>query len=226
MFVFSNLATSLDGKIATTDRSFFPLGTPEDRKHMQVLRRRCDALLMGATTFRVYRKPCLIPGVAISAQPANILLSSALEGISPQWDFFLKKGLRRILLVGPEAPKARLKKFEATCEIYTLGKMTKRHPRALQILELLKNAGIKRLLIEGGGNVMWDFASLDLIDEYHVTLTPKIVGGNQAPTLVDGEGFNPRDILNLKLQQCRIVGDELYLTYRGRKGESSIPLGI
>ena len=60
---------------------------------------------------------------------------------------------------------------------------------------------------------MWDFVRENLIDEYHVTLTPKLVGGREAPTLVDGDGFEPRDILNLRLKSCRKVGDELYLVY-------------
>ena len=61
---------------------------------------------------------------------------------------------------------------------------------------------------------MWDFASQNLIDEYYVTLTPKIVGGENSPTLVEGLGFKPSEILDLKLARCRRVGDELYLTYR------------
>jgi riboflavin biosynthesis pyrimidine reductase len=44
IFVFSNLATSVDGKIATQSREFFPLGTPADWKQMQVLRREADAI--------------------------------------------------------------------------------------------------------------------------------------------------------------------------------------
>lgn len=61
---------------------------------------------------------------------------------------------------------------------------------------------------------MWDFVSQNLIDEYHLTLTPKIIGGDDSPTLVEGTGFSPKDILKLKLHRCRRLGDELYLTYR------------
>jgi 5-amino-6-(5-phosphoribosylamino)uracil reductase len=67
---------------------------------------------------------------------------------------------------------------------------------------------------------MWDFASQDLIDEYHVTITPRVLGGIQAPTLVDGPGLEPKQAVNLKLMQCRVESDELYLIYRktGRRG--------
>src|SRR6478672_6851800 len=52
MFIFSNLAISLDGKIGTRKRNLFPLGTAEDRREMNILRLQCDALLMGASTLR------------------------------------------------------------------------------------------------------------------------------------------------------------------------------
>jgi riboflavin biosynthesis pyrimidine reductase len=60
---------------------------------------------------------------------------------------------------------------------------------------------------------MWNFVKYNLIDEYHVTLTPRLLGGAQSPTLIDGEGFTPPQTLNLKLRQCRVVGNEVYLTY-------------
>lgn len=217
-FVFSNLATSLDGKIATVSRVHFPLGTPADREQMQVLRRQCDAILMGATTLRAYKKFCSTRGATV--QPANVIVSSRLEGISPSWDFFKNPKHRRILCVAPGAPASAIQKFSKTCEVIVLKKPTPKNPTAVQLVDALAGRGFKRLLVEGGGGLMWDFASEDLIDEYHVTLTPRVLGGVKAPTLVDGEGLEPKEVVNLKLAQCRVLGDELYLIYRktGRRG--------
>ena len=50
MFVRSNLAISLDGKIATASREMISLGTPYDRRLMQVFRKKSDVVLMGAST--------------------------------------------------------------------------------------------------------------------------------------------------------------------------------
>jgi riboflavin-specific deaminase-like protein len=217
MFVFSNLATSLDGKIATADRSFFPLGTLADRKLMQVLRKKSDVVLFGASTLRTFQKPCTVTGPAakgLKRQPANAVLSSTLEGISPDWPFFTRSGFKRILFVCPQAPAERIRLFEPSCEIIVLDKPNANASAASQALAELKARGYKRVLVEGGGNVMWDFARDNLIDEYYVTLTPRILGGTEAPTLVDGAGFAPRDSLNLKLKSCRKRGNELYLVYK------------
>lgn len=212
-FVFSNLAISLDGKIATASREPFSLGTPADRKQMQVLRKECDALLMGASTLRAYKKFCGVLTWPDSRQPANVIISSALEGISPKWPFFTNPALKRVLFITRKT--ARAKAFEKSCQVVLLNPSKEVAP---QIIQALGRLGYRRLLVEGGGGLMWDFAHLNLIDEYHVTLTPKIVGGIGSPTLVEGEGFTPKEILGLKLKKARVLGDEIYLSYQKRRG--------
>src|SRR4051812_10629253 len=129
MFVFSNLATSLDGKIATSSRKFFPLGTPEDRNQMQVLRKECDAVLMGATTLRTFRKPLLIRDPAFEGeQPINVILSSEMKGISPAWPFFKEKKIRRVIFVSHRADRKKLKPFEKTSQVVVLKKPTTASP--------------------------------------------------------------------------------------------------
>jgi riboflavin-specific deaminase-like protein len=212
MFVFSNLATSLDGKIATKSRELFHLGTPADRKQMQVLRKRADVVVMGGSTLRTFKRFCGVQGR--KKQPANAILSTNLQGISPDWPFFQSLEQQRILLITQPLSPARLKAFAQTSEIVLLKKPSASRPLASQILEALQKRGLAQVLVEGGGGLMWTFASENLIDEYHLTLTPRIIGGTGAPSLVEGSGFNPSEVLNLKLARCRRLGDELYLTYR------------
>lgn len=246
LHVFSNLATSLDGKIATPSRELYPLGTPLDRRRMQELRAQSDVVLFGASSLRAFRLPCTVSGPLarkLKRQPANAVLSSAMEGISPDWPFFKRSGFHRILLVGADATPRQLKPFERSCEIIqlprievaaraiTAKKTAKSSGRGVRrpgdganvardALRELVMRGYSRVLVEGGGQVMWDFVRDDLIDEYHVTLTPKLIGGIDSPTLVDGAGLEPADVLNLKLKKVKRVGDELYLTYckSGRRG--------
>lgn len=219
MKVSSNLAISLDGKIATAKRGFLPLGTPLDRKHMLVLRRKCDVVLMGGQTLRSFRAPCTA-GVGY-ARPMNAILSRNLRSFSPSWRFFTEANLTRILFV-TEKPTARERaRFSHLAEIIVL-RSPSRTSLARQILRELKRRKVSRVLVEGGGGVMWHFACDNLISEYHVTLTPKILGGKDAPTLVDGDGFLPSQVLNLKLLKCRRVKDELYLCY-GRRVNRGLP---
>jgi riboflavin-specific deaminase-like protein len=220
MLIFSNLATSIDGKIATASRAYYPLGTREDRRVMGVLRAQSDAIIVGAGTLRTFHEPMLVDveGAAKTKkptrrkkQPINCVVSSNLEGISPKWTFFTDRQIRRILFTQVGTSQKRIDLFKPLAEIFVLDKKT---PSAVQIVRILEKLGVKKLLVEGGGGLMWDFSKPGLIDEYHVTLTPKVLGGSGAPTLVDGVGFEPKQVLNLKLKECRQFGDELYLVYK------------
>lgn len=215
-FIFSNLATSLDGKINLAGKGHFPLGTKDDWLAMQRFRKKADAIIFGATTLRGFKTACCVEDARWPRhrQPVNVVLSSKLEGISPRWSFFSDPRIRRILITGPDAPAHRVKAFEKSCEVVLLPKLRRGQHLATQVVTELTQRGLNRILVEGGGQVMWEFLKPNLIDELHMTLTPRILGGRDAPTLVEGMGFASKEVLNFRLIRARRLGDELYLTYR------------
>lgn len=226
MFVFSNLATSLDGKIAPHSRVNFLLGTSEDHRMMGIIRAKADAIIIGASTLRAYKSPLLVQGFQKGArksphrnlenQPINIVVSNSLSGISPRWRFFTELRTRKILFVGPNAPAKKIREFEKVAVVIRLKKASTTNSISPQIIRALSKLGVRKLLVEGGGGLMWDFVQHNLIDEYHVTLTPRVIGGTLAPTLVDGTGFTPARVVNLRLRSVRRVKDELFLVYEKR----------
>ena len=50
----------------------------------------------------------------------------------------------------------------------------------------------------------------DLLDELHVTLAPALLGGRDAPTLLEGQGLSMNERRRLRLADVRREGDELY----------------
>lgn len=212
--VFSNLAVSLDGKIATSSREFFPIGSAHDLRLLRKLRDRADAILFGAEVLRSFQKPCLPlkKGVLLT----NVVLSRTLKGIEPSWPFFMSERIKRILYVTGTISAKRRREFEKTSEIVSV---SAENP-ALDILRDLSQRKMTRVGIEGGGALMWEFVKNALIDEYYVTIVPRILGGSTAPTLVDGVGFSPMETLNLRLKRMKRIGNELFLVYVpvGRRG--------
>ncbi len=81
-------------------------------------------------------------------------------------------------------------------------------------MRFLHQAKIKTILLEGGGTTNWDFVNQGLVDEVLVTITPYLVGGQTAKTLVEGEGF-PKisKSLRLKLHKIRRQNNEVILHY-------------
>lgn len=66
-------------------------------------------------------------------------------------------------------------------------------------LQQLKQLGVERLLVEGGGTLNEDLLKHNLVDEINVYIAPLIFGGANAPTFVSGTGFERQHALQLKL---------------------------
>ncbi|HEX5219355.1 MAG TPA: dihydrofolate reductase family protein [Verrucomicrobiae bacterium] len=73
---------------------------------------------------------------------------------------------------------------------------------------------VKRLLCEGGGELHDAIIRAGLLNELHLTISPKIFGGRNAPTLADGTGFAKlADAAQFKLKSAKRIGDEMFLVY-------------
>jgi len=78
---------------------------------------------------------------------------------------------------------------------------------------LRREHGVRRLVCEGGPQIFRALLEADLIDEIHLTLTPHVFGGNQAPTLTGLAGnFLPHSS-RLRLLEMRPVENECFLRY-------------
>ena len=85
-----------------------------------------------------------------------------------------------------------------------------------RVLWTIQKMGIKKILVEGGGEINWSLFSLGIVNELIVTIAPKIVGGRQATTLVEGEGYSRvSQGLKLQLKKVRMQNSgELVLNYK------------
>jgi riboflavin biosynthesis pyrimidine reductase len=86
------------------------------------------------------------------------------------------------------------------------------------ILDELASRGVRTLLIEAGGDLVFQFLAADAVDELYVTVCPLILGGRLSPTLADGVGFSPATARRLSLAHAHRVGDELYCRYVVNRG--------
>ena len=217
--VFTNLAISMDGKITTRDRELFPLGSWKDHYFMDFHRARAHAVLMGAGTLRSFKNAVTVERSKFKSQrkrqgltpnPINIVITSKPD-FDVSWPFFKALNVQRVLAVPSTTPRRLTKKFESVASIFYF-KNQSTFPKEL-INHLHKYFDCKNLLLEGGGGTIFPFAKQDLIDEWNITVTPKIVGGESAPTMVDGEGFLMKDIKTYRLKKLLRYKDELFLQY-------------
>ena len=84
-----------------------------------------------------------------------------------------------------------------------------------KLLKTLSKKGIKKILLEGGGNLNWTFFKQNIIDEVIVTVTPYILGGKDSISLVEGTGFKHlASSKKLVLKKIKRNRNELVLFYR------------
>ncbi|MDE2641128.1 MAG: dihydrofolate reductase family protein [Verrucomicrobiota bacterium] len=223
-FVLINMAMSADGKIAPPHRRFVAFGSRRDHANLLALRATADAVMCGARTVdsapvtldvggAVYERRRLRGG--LGKQNLRIVVSGS-GSVDPGAAIFRHPGSPLIVLSSGQAPKSRLAKLKRLADcVKVCGKNRVALAQALGWLR--REWAVKRLLCEGGGELNFELLRLGLVDELHLTICPKIIGGKDAPTIADGDGFaRLAKAANLKLTRQRVVGDELFTTWRIR----------
>ena len=229
------LAMSADGKIADFKRSPARFGSRVDKAHLEKQIAASDAVLFGARTLDAYGTTLTVTDPTLAQlraqggkprQPVHIVITNSAN-LNPEIHFF-KQPVRRWLLTttaGEFSWKERLQTLHST-----LGIGVQEYPpefekilvfetptREIDILAALKQLAtlhITRLAVLGGGELVASLLELDLIDELWLTVCPLILGGNTAPTPVEGKGFLPDLAPKLQLIEAHTVEQEVFLHYR------------
>jgi 2,5-diamino-6-(ribosylamino)-4(3H)-pyrimidinone 5'-phosphate reductase len=214
-----NMAMSADGKISTRRRETFSLGSSEDRRLMDVLRARCGAVVIGAQTLALDGWAIRVRDAAIRRKraasgkpphPLNVVVSTELD-LPGRAQFFTFEDTEKLVITTKKASPSRIKRFEKVSEVVVIPRS---RVKPADVLEILARRGIKKVLVEGGGALNFSFFRDNLVDELFVTVTPRILGGSDAPTPVDGAGFLADSHVHLELVSSRRRGDEMFLRYR------------
>jgi riboflavin-specific deaminase-like protein len=216
MKVTSNTAISLDGRINTRERRFVFFGSAEDHRRMSRLRAEADAVLVGGATFRNWPHASLPDPVdrgALRARPWNVVVTRSLD-VPLGANFLAEPAIRPLFLTRADSLRDG---FAAEAEGW--GGAGPDLPIAW-ILEQLERRGVERLLVEAGGDLLFQFLAAGALDEMHVTLCPLLAGGD-APALVEGAGFDVADLRRLHLLGAETVDDEVFLRYRVRPADGA-----
>lgn len=210
MKVVSNTAISLDGRINSRQRRAAFLGSARDHARMSRLRADADAILVGGATFRHWPHAAL-PDAAdrsrLRGRPWNVVVSRRLT-LPLDADFFSEPAVRPLLLsradvVGTlSGPGVEHAAWDGGGDDLPIG----------WILEQVERRGVQTLLVEAGGDLLFQFLAAGAIDEMYVTVCPLILGG-KAPTLADGVGFDLVGAPRLGLRSAEVEGDEVFLHY-------------
>ena len=190
-FVIAKFAMTLDGKIAThTGDSQWVTG-PTARRHVQQLRSKCDAIMVGINTV-LHDDPQLTArdedDYPLSRQPLRVVVDSHAR--TPLTARLLgEPGDALIAVAG--ADQARVAALNDTgAQVLSLPEPANGRVDLSSLLATLGQRGIVRLLVEGGGTLLGSLFDQNLVDKVFAFIAPRIVGGQRAPSPVEGRGIS------------------------------------
>jgi 2,5-diamino-6-(ribosylamino)-4(3H)-pyrimidinone 5'-phosphate reductase len=208
--IILNGAISLDGKLATRIGDS-KLSSKKDLIRLHKLRSKVDAILIGKNTVNK-DNPLLTVRYCKGKNPTRIILDSS--GTIPNNSRILQTSnkVKTIIAVSKKITKKnlqRLKKFPV--DVIILGE---NQINVKSLLRNLKKRKIKTILLEGGGSINWEFVKNNLVDEFFITITPYILGGTDAISLVEGKGFDTiLKSAKLRLKSIQRLQNDVILQY-------------
>ena len=208
--VILSAAISIDGKISTRTGDS-KLSSKEDSVRLHKLRSKVDAILIGKNTL-LQDNPLLTVRHTKGKNPTRIILDS--KGTIPINSKIIKTSneIPTIIVVSKKISKTNLLKLQKLpIEIIVAGENS---INLKLLLKKLSSKKIKTVLVEGGGTVHWEFIKNNLFDELIITLSPFLIGGENAISFVEGRGFEKiSNSPTLKLKSIKRLKNHLVLNY-------------
>lgn len=194
MEVVVNAATSVDGKLSSRAREQIAISGPADFDRVDALRAESDAVVVGVGTVLADDPSLTVDSERRKADrqargdppnPARVVADSRLR--TPDDARILSDDAATVLLTTAGADQARADRLgSAGAEVVRAGEDRVDLSAAFERLE---TRGFEQVMVEGGGELIYSLFAADLVDRLSVFVGSLVIGGRDAPTLADGEGF-------------------------------------
>lgn len=212
--VWVNCAASLDGRIAFAGGKRAALSGPEDLVRVHRLRAGSDAILVGVGTV-VKDDPSLrvhweLLGEPAGPNPTRIVVDGS--GRTPTNARVLDGSTPTIVATSERSTRTfppHVKRIVAGSRRVDMGRL----------FSQLYDIGIRKLMVEGGAEILSSVLREGLFDRFSVYYAPIVVGGATAPSMVSGpETLGPEGVAPLELLGLERLGAGYLATY-ARSGQ-------
>lgn len=217
-WVIAKWAMSLDGKIATESGDSKWISSLLSREVVHQIRGRVDAIVVGSRTV-LTDDPMLTARPAGARIATRVVVDSQLS-IPVTSKLVRSSGEFPVLIGSAKGASGERKKAlcRAGCEVELFGGKT-HGERLRELLQLLAARGATNVLVEGGSQLLGEFFDQALVDEVHVFIAPRIIGGTGAVSPIGGQGVSKiADALEIDSIEHRALDGDIYLS--GRISES------
>jgi 2,5-diamino-6-(ribosylamino)-4(3H)-pyrimidinone 5'-phosphate reductase len=215
-YVILNAAMTLDGKIATQIGSSNISGK-KDLERVHELRKECDAIMVGIGTVLADDPRLTVHKIDANPDdnPIRIVVDSKCR--TPMDARITNSDAKTIIACANEYKDEfkQSEKYETFKErgvkFFFSGD---ERVDLVALMSYLHEEGIDKLMLEGGSTLNFSMIRAGLIDRISICVAPMIVGGANAKTFFDGEGFDMMDdAVKLELIDSYTLDKDLILTY-------------
>ncbi|WP_090112319.1 bifunctional diaminohydroxyphosphoribosylaminopyrimidine deaminase/5-amino-6-(5-phosphoribosylamino)uracil reductase RibD [Cohnella sp. OV330] len=217
-FVTLKSAVTMDGKTASYASDSKWITSDAAREDVHLLRNQNVAILVGVTTI-VKDDAQLTTRLPNGRNPVRIVLDSTLrlpldakvvtDGEAPTWVF-----------TTPSYDRDKKEALEsAGVTVFVTGRSGRVDPA--EVVRVLGEQMISSLLIEGGSEINASFFERRLVDKLVIYMAPKLIGGRDAPSFLEGTGMEKmNDAVDVSDLSIETVGRDFkftgYPVYRNR----------
>ncbi|MFC5587938.1 bifunctional diaminohydroxyphosphoribosylaminopyrimidine deaminase/5-amino-6-(5-phosphoribosylamino)uracil reductase RibD [Sporosarcina soli] len=209
-FMTMKAGSTLDGKIATHTADSKWITSAEAREDVHHLRNEHMGILVGVNTV-IEDNPELTTRIPNGRNPIRIILDSTLR--IPMDSKVVTDGQAATWIFTAQTydQKAKDELEKRGISIYHTSGITHVDPK--DVVRILGENQVSSVLIEGGGTIHAAFLENQLVDKVEIYIAPKLVGGTQAPTFLEGAGVNlMQNAVDLENLQITQIGKDFKFT--------------
>ena len=215
--IIINVAMSADGKLSTRERRQVKISGVQDFNRVDRLKAESDAVMVGIGTVLADD-----PSLTVKSDecrdirrkrgwgecPIRVVVDSNAR--IPAGASVLHKGEgKRIIAVSKAADERKVTEIRKYATVIITGEDT---VDLAALMDELGSLGIRRVMVEGGGTLIGGLVKAGLVDEIYTFIGNIIIGGRDAPTLADGEGFlRESEFCRLTLLEAHMIEDGILL---------------
>lgn len=217
-WVIAKWAMTLDGKLASHTGDSRWISNEASRAVVHRLRGRVDAIVVGRQT--AFQDDPLLTARPSGPRTATRVVLDTQASISHQSKLVLSASrVPTLIVTGPQVSTALQERLlDFGCELLSLESSTESE-RLRELLDELGRRKMTNVLIEGGGGVLGTALDGGEVDEVHVFVAPKLLGG-AAATSVGGQGRERIELADLVDQpQVESLDGDVYIRGRVRRAE-------
>lgn len=194
---------SADGKIAGDDRTQVTISSREDKNRVRQMRCDFDGIMVGVGTVVADDPHLTVKGLDYDENPVRIVLDP--NGRTPDGALVLDDRAPTIIVT--------LESCEKTWDSVKVIRTGKDSLDLEYLMKKLYSEGIGKLMVEGGGETISRLFRAGLVDRYTVFVGSLLIGGKNAPTPADGDGWLAEGGIKLELKGFEKLGDGVLLDF-------------